>query len=227
MGKVDFSNFRSWNQYAKYYHEIGSGVPVWCELPARFITGGLIQNKLELGEYLAGGTPVEYDVKTKKAKLLKLWKVEKVATSGSDTTITLKKSWDLPLIKGGDVVMVVPATLKGTGKAVKIDKIDDSKETEVTITVATADIDAVAVGKFLGESAATATGSGASLYAIPNSLTLEETVGGDQNSVGIARGHKYIYQNTIPPMPEVVSGAIPDLYFDYFNEVQSSGYAGQ
>ena len=223
MGKVLISGFRHWNQYVKYYQEIGSGVPVWCEPPKRFITGGMIVNDLELGEYLAGGTPVEFNVETKKAKLLKLWRIVTATVSGTDTVVTFQKAWDLPLLKNGMVIMVVPSTPTGTGKAFLLTGLTET-DTTYTFTVATDALDTLTVGGFLAESAATATGTGASLYAIPNSLTLEETVGGDQNSVGVARGHKYIYRNTIPPMPNSIANLIPDLYFDFFNELQSSGY---
>lgn len=208
---------REWNQYTNKREVIGGGVPVWIEMPKVFISGGLIANKLKENEYLAGGTPVEFNVKTKVAKLLKMWKVEKVSTSGDETLITVKKAWDLPHIEAGMCIMAMPSTLDGKGKSFLLDKVED-KDTEYIVHVKTADFDSIAKDKFIVESAETTTKSGASIYCKPNSLTYEQTVGGYQNTVGIARGHKYIYENTIPPIADVVKNAIPDLYFDYFNE---------
>jgi len=82
----------------------------------------------------------------------------------------------------------------------------------------------IIVGSYLAQSSATAAGSGKSLYCQPNSLTINDTVVATQNLVGIARGCKYIYKNTMNPAPDVVLNNIKCLEFAYVGELQNSGY---
>lgn len=97
--------------------------------------------------------------------------------------------------------MVAPKTLTGKGKAVVVTDVDESESDLYKITVVTADIDTVKKDDFLIE--ASAVGASVAPFAIPNNLTKDDTVGGDQNTVGIPRGEKYLYENTIPAMPAV------------------------
>lgn len=209
------------NGYRHKSSQVGGGIPVWVEIPKDTVTGAYLQNTLRIDEVLASGSPVEHDYKNHTAKILKCFEVTEVTVSGTNSVISIAKNAITPLLYAGMNVMVAPSTLAGTGKAVAITSVDQSDPDLYKITVVTADIDDVGEGDFLVE--ADKSGAGAKLYAIPNNLTKDDTIGGDQNTVGIPRGVKYIYENMIPAMPEVIKSHIVDVAhveFAWFPEVQ-------
>lgn len=208
-----------WNRYRSTSQQVGGGIPVWVEIPKDVVGGGMVLNNLRIDEVLASGTPVEYDYKTHNAKLLKCFKVESTAVSGTDTVITLLKTARTPQLYAGMNVMVAPATVTANGKAVTVTSVDESTEGVYKITVATADIDAVNNTKYLVE--ATSAGAAVKMYAIPNNFTKEDTVGGDQNTIGIPRGEKYLYENMIPALPDSIKTYIVEkarVEFAWFPE---------
>lgn len=215
---------KNYNAYSMTSTTFGGGVPVWAELPGRYISGGFVKNTIAAGTVISAGTPLYFDVETKDAKFLKCYKIKAATVVDTNTTIAISVLPGLPVPVVGEYVMMAPSTIGGTGKAVAVTTLDSSVAGEVSFTVATASLDTITVGGFLCQSSATAAGSGKSLYCQPNSLSIEDTVIADHNTVGVARGPKYIFKNTIPPMPTVVSGNIPMLEFDSFNEMQNSGY---
>ena len=154
---------------------------------------------------------------------MKIFKVTAVATEGSNTVISIKKAWDLPIVKIGETIMKMPSAIDGTGKAVLVTAVDNSEEGVQKITVPTASIDSVAVNDYLAQSAATETNATAKLYCQPWTFTLEDTIGARQNSVGIARGMKYIYENLIPFLPPVIKNNIKYVEWDWFGEVVEGG----
>lgn len=214
---------RNWNAYDNDSWSVGGGKQVWCEPPARYITGAMIVNKLDKGEKLAGASPVDYDIVNKTAKILKVFKVKEVSTSGTDTIISLWAAWDLPVLKPGETIMKCPTTMNGKGKAVLVTSVDRETEGIQKITVATADIDSVAVGDYMVQSAATQTSASAEMYCKPWTFTLEDTVGARQNSVGIARGQKYLYKNLIPFLPPVIEDNMKNVDWDWFGEFVEGG----
>lgn len=209
---------RNWNTYNQESWSVGGGVPVWAEPPKRYIAGGIIKNTLVKGEKLAGCTPVDFDVKTKEAKLLKCYQV--VSVNG--TKIVVSKAWDLPVPRVGEAIMIAPDTIDGTGQAVTVvGVVEVSTGLEVTVDSA---ITGVAAGNFLVE--AKAAGASSEMYCKPWTFTIEDTIAGDFNTVGIARGVKYVYENTIPLMPKVVRDNIKLVEWDWFGEyVQGGNYA--
>lgn len=210
---------QTWNRYVSKSEQVGGGVPVWVEIPKDVVGGAYLKNKLKLNEVLASGSPVEYNHKTHEAKILKCFKVTDVTTSGTDTVITLLRTARTPELYAGMNVMVAPSTIMGTGKAVTLTSVDESESGSYKITVVTADIATVAVGNYLVE--AEASGTGKKMYAIPNNFTKDDTVGGDQNTLGIPRGEKYLYENTIPALPDVVKNNIVNVArveFAWFSE---------
>ena len=56
------------------------------------------------------------------------------------------------------------------------------------------------------------------MYAIPTDLTVDDTIGGDQNSGGVASGIKVVYENVIPAMPAIVMKNIPFVQFEWYPE---------
>lgn len=194
-----------WNRYVSKSQSFGGGAPVWVEIPKDVVGGALLQNTLKLDEVLASGSPVEYDHKTFKAKILKCFKVIDVESVDTDSVITLLKTARTPMLYAGMNLMVAPATISETGLGVAITSVVDNGDS-YEITVPTSSIDEVEEGDYLVE--ASAAGAAKTMYAIPNNLTKEDTVGGDQNTVGIPRGEKYIYENMIPAMPDVVKANI-------------------
>lgn len=195
-----------WNRYGPTSSTIGGGIPVWVEIPKDAVGGALLLNKLRLGEVLSSGSPVEYDHKTHNAKILKCFKIEAVEVVDTNSIITLLKTARTPALYIGMNLMATPSAITGTGKGVLISAVDEATPNAYKVTVATASIDALAVGKYLVE--ADKVGTGAKMYAIPNNFTKEDTVGGDQNTLGIPRGEKYLYENTIPALPDVVKNNI-------------------
>ena len=207
---------QKWNTYNSDKATYGGLVPIWVEQPDRAESGGMLVNtNLVKGEIISAGTPVAFDVATKLAKILKIFKVSATSVVDTNTVITVPQVGNLPKLNTGDVIMVVPATIAGTGKAVATGTIDLSIDGVATITVPTASIDAVTVGTYLA--IAESAGSGKALYCQPTSLTIEDTIVGDKNSVGIAIGDKYVYQNTIPWLPTVIANNIKMLEFAKFN----------
>lgn len=215
-----------WNEYTAQSATVSGGVPIWAELPKRVISGGMIKNTLAKGDIIAAGTPAYLDITTAEVKLLKCYKIKKLTVVDTNTTITLYNLPGLPAPTLGEFVMVPGSTISATGKAAAVTTLDSSVAGELSFTVVTAALDAMTEGGFLCQSSATAAGSTKSLYCQPNTLTLEDTVVGDQNSVGLARGEKYIYKNTMPYAPDVVLNNIPMLEFAYFPKMESTGYAG-
>jgi len=216
---------QDWNAYNSSSASYGGQVPVWVKTPKRLESGGLIdKTNLVEGEIISAASPFAFNTTTKAAKLLKIFKVKAVEVISTNTKITVYALGNLPKLHNGDFVMVLPSTLAGTGKAIEVTSLDLTVAGEASFTVVTANIDAVAVGTYLVQSSATAAGSGKSIYCVPNTLSIEDTIVGDQNSIGLARGEKYLYENTAPWLPAIVAAAIPMLELHQFNEVQNSGY---
>lgn len=215
----------NWNKYNQDSASYGGMVPIWVNQPSRAESGGfLTSTNLVEGEILSAGSPVEFNPLTHAAKILRIFKVKATAVVDTNTTITVYRMGNLPLLHNGDIVQVLGSTLAATGKAVAVADIDNSVDGETSFTVVTTAIDTVAEGAYLVQSASASAGSGKSIYCTPNSLTIEDTVIGDQNSVGIAVGPKYIYENTAPWLPTIVKAAIPMLETAKFAEMQGSGY---
>lgn len=213
MGKI-------WNRLSSNRLKVGGGVPVWCMAPQRRLIGGIVLNELQDMERLSAGSPVAYDGLKHEAKFLKCWVVKGTPTAdGGYTVVTLMATERSPEVYAGMNVMKCPSVLTGKGKGAVITKVEQSAETNtVRIWVATASFDSVADGDFVLESAGA--GASVSAYCVPNTLSIDDTVGGGGTFVGVAllKGLKYVYKNTIPAMPKVVSDGIANLEFDLFNE---------
>ena len=208
--------YQNWNSYNSNKATYGGLVPIWVKQPDRAESGGmLVKNNFVKGEIISAGTPVAFDTATKLAKILKVFKVTATSVVDTTTLITISQVGNLPKLNAGDIVMVVPSTIAGTGKGVAVSAIDTTVAGVTTFTVTTTSIDSVAVGTYLAQ--AESAGSGKALYCQPTSLTIEDTVVADKNSVGIAVGDKYVYANTIPWLPTVIANNIKMLEFATFN----------
>lgn len=208
----------AWNKQSTTTMKVGGGVPVWAEFPKRRIAGGMIKNTRVNGEKLSAGSPVEFDYKTKEAKILKCFEIKTSTVDGTNTVVVLNKTFLTPALYSGMVLMVMPTTMTGTGKAAVVGAVTES-ETSLTVTFATADMDALTVGKFLVQSSSATAGTGKSIYCQPTNLSMEDTIAGDQNELGIPWGFKYIFENTIPAMPAVVKANIANVEWESFNEL--------
>lgn len=195
-----------WNSYSKQSARIGGTIPVLCQPALKRQHGATVVNDLVVGERVAAGTPMEFDLASRTAKLLKLWKIKNVETSGDNTIVTLYRTATTPVFHKNTVVMVMPSTLAGTGKAALAANVVEGEDV-YTVTLATASFDTLKVGGFLAE--AKEAGSGKAPYCVPNHITTEDVVKGSENTlVDVMRGHVYMYQNTIPAMPEIVKAAM-------------------
>lgn len=204
-----------WNSYSKQSAKFGGTIPVLCQPALKRQHGATVVNEnLVEGERVAAGTPMEFDLATRTAKLLKAWKIKAVEVSGSNTVVTLHKTAVSPVLHNNTVVMVMPATLEGTGKAALCGVVTEG-ENIYTVTLATSSFDTLTVGGFLVE--AKEAGSSKAPYCKPNHITTEDVIKGTENTlVDVMRGHIYMYLNTIPAMPEVVKAAM------FNNDIQVS-----
>lgn len=222
---------RNFNAFSRRTIEFGGGVPVWAEFPKQCEGGGLIANTFSADDIVPAASPVEFNIDTHAAKILKVYKVKTLADSVDTLSykITLDALPGRPIPVAGEFVMVIPSTITGTGKALAVPAtIDTSVEGEITFELLKANFDAPVVGTantgYLAQSSATAAGSGKYLYCQPNSLTINDCVIATQNLVGIARGCKYVYKNTMPPAPDVILNNVKCLEFAFKGELQNSGY---
>jgi hypothetical protein len=115
--------------------------------------------------------------------------------------------------------MVAPSTLAGTGKAVAAGAVTETADS-YTITVTTANIDAVAAGTLLVEAAEAGASKG--MYCQPNNILHRDFIAGNQQNLGDAVwGFFHAYINTINPIPAAVlanlnDGIVP--VWEYFAE---------
>lgn len=196
-----------WNSYSKQSAKFGGTIPVLCQPALKRQHGATVVNEnLVVGERVAAGTPMEFDLASRTAKLMKLWKIKAVEVSGDNTVVTLHKTAVTPVLHNNTAVMVMPSTLTGTGKAALCGVVTEG-ENIYTVTLPTASFDTLKAGAFLVE--AKEVGSGKAPYCVPNHITTEDVIKGTENTlVDVMRGHVYMYLNTIPAMPEVVKAAM-------------------
>lgn len=203
-----------WNSYSKQSGKFGGTIPVLCQPVLKRQHGATVVNNLVVGERVAAGTPMEFDLASRTAKLLKAWKIKAVEVSGDNTVVSLHRTATSPVLHNNTVVMVMPSTLSGTGKAASAGAVVEGENMYV-VTLPTASFDALKVGGFLVE--AKEAGSGKAPFCMPNQITTEDVVKGTENTlVDVARGHVYMYENTIPAMPAVVKAAM------FNNDIQVS-----
>lgn len=200
------------NAYSRHSESIGGANPFLChpdEVKYRQY-GALIEDTLAEKELVHAGTPYEVDLKAHTAKIMKIWEVMNVETADSNSVITLGASWLAPKLEATDIVMVVPANIKGTGKAVAAGTVTDNGDGTVSITVASSAIGTVAAGDFL--SIAASAGSGKSLAVKGNMVSTRDLYAGNaQNFVDIARGELYCYVNTCNGIPAAVIAAAREI----------------
>ena len=180
------------------------------------MVGGRVLNSLKEGDLLAGGSACALDTATHEIKILRTFKVKAVSGTTS-LTITVYTGNGLPDMRSGLCVMVMPATLAGTGKAVLIPTVDTSVAGEATFTVLAADIDTVTVGAYLVESDKTVTtASGAKIYCTPEYLTYESVLveNGDTLATASAVYSGMVMAKRIPYLPDVVKANIKGIVFD-------------
>ncbi len=212
------------NAYSRRSDNTGGANPFLChpdEIKYRQY-GALVTDELADKELVHAGTPFEVDLKAHTAKFMKVWEVLKVEASGSNSVITLATSWLAPALAATDVVMKVPASISGTGKAVAAGTVTNNSDGTISITVVTANFDTVAAGDFL--SIAAEAGSAKALAVKGNAvLTRDLYAGNAQNFVDIARGEVYCYVNTCNGIPAGVIAAAREIgQFiepEYFAEV--------
>lgn len=212
------------NAYSRRSENTGGANPFLChpdEIKYRQY-GALVTDELADKELVHAGTPFEVNLKAHTAKFMKVWEVLNVTASGSNSVITLAASWLAPTLTATDVVMKVPASISGTGKAVAAGTVTKNSDGTISITVVTANFDTVAAGDFL--SIAAEAGSAKALAVKGNAvLTRDLYAGNAQNFVDIARGEVYCYVNTCNGIPAGVIAAAREIgQFiepEYFAEV--------
>lgn len=200
------------NAYSRHSEQIGGANPFLChpdEVKYRQY-GALISDTLAEKELVHAGTPFEVDLKAHTARIMKVWEVLKVEAADSNSVITLGASWLAPKLEATDIVMVVPESVKGTGKAVAAGTVTDNGDGTMSITVASSAIGTVAAGDFL--SIAASAGSGKALAVKGNMISTRDLYAGNaQNFVDIARGELYCYVNTCNGVPAAVIAAAREI----------------
>ncbi len=209
-----------YNQSMNKTQSFEGGAPVWVRIPEKRVVGWLLKNSLKTDEVVASGSPIEYNYKTHEAKILKCFEVIS-ATAGSDSdVIVLKKTARTPQLYSGMNVMVCPSSLTGKGTAITLsDSMIKVGDDDYTLTVSTGALGAltgVKAGSFIVEAADA--GASKAMYAIPNELTVDDTIGGYQNVGSIAFGIKNVYENMIPAMPDIVKNNIKYIEWEWFPE---------
>lgn len=207
---------QQWNRYGSSYQEFKGGIPVWAVIPEKRISGGMLKNTIKDMEVLAIGSPQEYNYQSHESKILKCFEVVSSEVSGENTVFVLKRTARTPMLYPGMNVMTEPTKIDGTGKGALVISVDESVANQYKMTVATTSIDAAVAGKFIVEAAGA--GTAIKMFCQPNNLTLDDTVGGRQNSVGVPRGMKYIYENMVPAMPKIVKDNIQFVEWEIFPE---------
>lgn len=213
-------NEHIWNSYSQKSGKFGGVIPVLCAPVLKRQHGARVVNSLNVGERVAAGTPFEFDLATRTAKFLKAWKIKSVSVSGDNTVVTIYRTATTPVLNNNAVVMVMPNSLTGTGKAASVGAVTEG-DNVYTVTLATASFDSLKAEGFLVE--AKEAGSGKAPYCVPNNISTEDTVGGSENTlVDVPRGHIYMYQNTIPAMPAIVKTALNNndiqIAWEMYNE---------
>ena len=216
-----------WNSFTTTTQSVGGTLPLLAAPCSKRMHGAVVSNDLAIGERIAGGTPMYFNIADRTVKFLKAWKVKTVTANAvaGTTDIVLVKNHISPVLKAGMVIMAMPSAIAGTGKAVVCGTVTEAEYT-YTITVTTADFDKVEAGDYIVESSSAIAGSGKAIYCQPNSISIEDTVGGDVTLVDIPRGVLYMYKNTIPDCPDAVitniqNGGDIHIVWEMFNEITS------
>lgn len=208
--------------YNNEQQSFGGGLPVWVHRPGFRISGAMLTSTFRKGELIHAGSPVEYNAETHVAKILKCFKVVSATVDGSNTIIGLAKNFTTPELSVGMNLMVAPSTIGGTGKSVTVLAVNTSIANRYTITVVTANMDAIIVGGYLVEAASA--GSAVAMYCQPNTLLLDDLMIGNQNSVSIPKNSGCsIYRNTMPDIADVVLNNVKSnlmIEFEYYPEIQ-------
>lgn len=205
------------NAYSQHSMQVGGATPFIIDpqiLKMRLI-GGIVKNNLAEDEKIAAGTTFAFNAATHEVKFLKVWEVKSV----DGTTVTIKKTFQTPVLKADTVIMVAPATISGTGKAVAAGAVTETADA-YTITVAEGALDTVEAGTLLVEAAEA--GSGKAMYCQPNNILHRDFIAGNDQNLGDAVwGFFHAYINTINPIPAAVlanlnDGIVP--VWEYFAE---------
>ena len=205
------------NAYSRRSESFGGANPFLChpnEIKFRQY-GALVKDTLADKELVHAGTPFEVDLKNHEAKIMKIWEVVGAEASGSNTVITLAAHWLAPKLAATDVVMVVPKDINAFGKGVVAGTVTDNGDGTVSITVATADIDAVAAGDFLSIADAAAAPAKAGYYDATSSTEGALKVvasGASEGQINLANvtpywGSKTLAANDYVVLREEVEGA--------------------
>ncbi len=211
-----FSNTQT-NTFGTLSASFQSGIPIWSGVPELYISGGKIKNSLIVGDFIPGGSPCSIDTSTHEVKVLRIFKI-KATSAATDTTISVWQGNGLPVLRDGMVLMVLPSTLAGTGKAYVVTGVDATTDpTVATFHVPTASIDAVAVDTYLVESASLTTQAAQAIYCAPTALTYSDVLmrtGDTLATVGVAY-EGYVMANRIGWLPTIVKANItPQIVFD-------------
>jgi len=206
------------NTFGRRTATYDSGFPVWKGIPERVVGVGKLLNTFAEGYNYPSGSPCSLEA-ANGVKILPIWKVKATSVVSTDTIITVYNADGLHELKAGKIIMVMPSTLAGTGKAFTVPTVDNSVAGESTITVATAAIDTVAVGTFLALSASATAQGAQSLYCIPTHLTYSQILieSGDTIATASPVFKGYVFEKRIPYLPAIVKTNIrlnTDIYFD-------------
>lgn len=207
------------NTFGRKTATYDSGFPVWKGVPERVVGVGKLLNTIVEGENYPSGSPCSLEA-ANGVKILPVWKVKATqVTGGTNTEITVYRADSLFEIKAGMIIMVVPATIAGTGKAVAVTAVTNTVDGESTFTVVTSAIDAVTVGAFLALSASATAQAAQSLYCQPTHLTYSQILieTGDTVATASPVFKGYVFEKRIPYLPAIVKSNIrlnTDIYFD-------------
>ena len=208
------------NTFGRKAATFDSGFPVFRGIPERVVGIGKLLNAFVAGDTYPVGSPCSLEAGNA-VKILPVWKVKATSVATTNTIITVFASDDLHTIKAGKIVMVVPATISGTGKAFAVTAVTNTIDGEQTFTVPTASIDAIVVGTFLALSASATEQAAQALYCQPTHLTYSQVSieTGDTIATASPVYKGYVFEKRLPFLPAVVKANIKANTFIYFDNV--------
>lgn len=194
-------------------------IPVWLGSDRQLIGGGsFAEIPSSLPVTIPPAVPCYLNQSTGKVSLLKVFKVIADAASGqADVVIETPEDWTE--IAVGDIVMVAPSTLSGSGQSYEITAIDSDTEGQLTISVKdqadTAELAAaIATDVLLVIGATLATD--AVMAVMPNGVTKQEIrlEDGAYDATTPVVNSGSLLGDRIMEVPQCVKDALPMLTYN-------------
>lgn len=198
------------NTFGNKRRKIGGGFPVWRRVYSKVLAGGVFSTLPEEGCVIPAGTPVYQKVTGGEAIPVEFYR----ALNGSTgTTLKVTVGTGLPTPAVGEVLMIVPETLDGTGEGVEVTKVAvDGNVATVTLSK---DPGTLSEGKIL--TVAAEKGDSKKMKATSltgfteNDAYIEE---GTESATCAIVWHGVLFEDRIVPVPDIFKATVPNILFE-------------